>query len=171
MDWIYNNWLTLLGGGSLSGVIGWFLGGKQAKNQELKKGDIEIQKEDVDLAKDTREYFLSVVGDLKADRESLREEIRISKEDAKAEREYYRVKIDEMQKLFNTLQTKFDSISLNYALEVEKSDKWMQKYFEIEKENKQLKLDINVLENKCDGLEEKHNKLKEEFELYKDKHK
>lgn len=169
MDW--SILLTLLGGGSITGIVGWFLGGKQAKKQELKKGDIEIQKEDVDLAKDTREYFQSVVGDLKADRENLREELKHSKDDAKKEREYYRVKIDEMQKLFNTLQTKFDSISLNYALEVEKSDKWMQKYFEIEKENKQLKVDITLLENKCDDLEEKHNELKQEFETYKEKHK
>jgi hypothetical protein len=159
--------LTLLGGGSITGVIGWFLHGKHLKNQELKKGYIEIQKADVDLAKDTREHFLSIVGDLKIDRDAFRDELKISKDDAKSEREYYRVKIDAMQELFNGLQTKFDSISLNYALEVEKSDKWMQKYFEIEKENKQLKIDINLLENKCQDLEKLYAKLKTDFENHK----
>jgi len=175
MNFFSENWLAIttfvFGSGGLGTLIGWLLRDRKIQSQEIKKGDVDVKKQELDYAMETREYFLARENDFKSEKEELKAEVKIIKDDSKSERDYYRKKIDEIRSVCDGLQTKFDSISLNYALEVEKSEKWMQKYFEMEKENKQLKQDVVNLENKCESLETKHNELQQEFELYKKSHK
>jgi chromosome segregation ATPase len=165
MNWFLENWVTLVS--TLSIPIAWIFGGKQAKKVELKKGEIEVQKEQIDLAKNTREFLLLKEADFKTEREEYRKELATIKNEAKSERQYYREKINGLRKSIDNLQDKFDQISINYALEVEKSDSWMKKYFEIEKENQELKNQITKVELRCKSLEEHIKKIEKELTEHK----
>lgn len=162
MNWILENWEGLVGGGALSSVITYFIN-KKHQNQLLKKGDVELHKEQIDLAKNTREFLLLKETDFKTEREEYRKELALIKSEAKSEREYYREKVNGLRKSIDVLQNKFDQISINYAIEVEKSDSWMKKYFEIEKENKELKEQISKVESRCKSLEEHIKKIEKEL--------
>lgn len=41
VDFILQNWVVLLGGGSLTGIIGWFLGGRDKTHIELRKNNAD----------------------------------------------------------------------------------------------------------------------------------
>ena len=49
MDLIFENWLSLTG--FLSAPVMYFLGGRQAKKQELKKGEVEIDSAEIVVKK------------------------------------------------------------------------------------------------------------------------
>ena len=171
-------WLSLLGSSVVTGVVGWVFGGKQAKRQELKKGDVEIKKEELDYATKEREYFQQGIEERNSFIADLKAELLASKNEAKEERAYYREKQNQLRRMIDELQGKFDNISLNYALEVEKSEKWMQKFFDMQKENAELKTTVtnlndkyNALEKDNESLKQDHEALKKEFEDYKAKHK
>jgi chromosome segregation ATPase len=161
MIWLLENWVAIIS--TISIPIAWIFGGKQAKKLEIKKGEVEIQKEQIDLAKNTREFLLLKESDFKTEREEYRKELATIKDEVKAEREYYREKVNGLRKSIDGLQDKFDKISLNYALEVEKSDSWMKKYFEIEKENQELKNQISKVEIRCKSLEDHIKKIEKEL--------
>lgn len=160
MDWIYNNWLTLLGGGSLSGVIGWFLGGKQAKNQELKKGDVEIEVAEIDYAVKVRELYESLLAQANSDKEILKADKDAIVAEFKSEKEYFRTQVDTLRSQLAEMQVQFNSIQMAYAKEVEQSQNWEKlhreltdKYNELAKDHEQLK-----------GL---YSKLKDDFDKHK----
>jgi hypothetical protein len=153
MDWIYNNWLTLLGGGSLSGIIGWFLGGKQAKAQEIKKGDVEIDSAEIDYAVKVRELYESLLEQANKDKDALKLDKDAIIEEFKSEKEYFRGQIDDLRKQAAVMQEQFNSIQLAYAKEVEQSQNWE-------------KLHRELLE-KYNDLESKYNKLKDDFDKHK----
>lgn len=146
MDWIYNNWLTLLGGGSLSGVIGWFLGGKQAKNQELKKGDVEIEVAEIDYAVKVRELYESLLAQANSDKEILKADKDAIVAEFKSEKEYFRTQVDTLRSQLAEMQEQ----SQNWEkLHRELTDK----YNELAKDHEQLK-----------GL---YSKLKTDFDNHK----
>ena len=160
MDWIYNNWLTLLGGGSLSGVIGWFLGGKQAKNQELKKGDVEIDVAEIDYAVKVRELYESLLEQSNKDKDSLKVDRDAIIEEFKAEKEYFRSQIDDLRKQAAVMQEQFNNIQLAYAKEVEQSQNW-------EKLHRELLEKYNELAKDHDELKSLYAKLKQDFDKHK----
>lgn len=161
MNWLLDNWLTILGASSVLGApLAYIFGGRDAQKKQLKKDDVEIQKEEVDLAKDTRDYFNSFIGDMKVEKEELKEALKESKEDAKNEREYFRSQLDEVRTLVTTLQQQVNSMSIAYATELEKSQNW-------EKLHRELGERYNILEKEYSELKELYDKLKKDFEKYK----
>jgi|688.fasta_scaffold164935_5 chromosome segregation ATPase len=162
MNWFLENWQAIVGTGTVTTIINYIVNKKQ-QNQLLKKGEIEVQKDQIDLAKNTREFLLLKEADFKTEREEYRKELETIKNEAKSERQYYREKVNGLRNSIDNLQNKFDQISINYALEVEKSDSWMKKYFEIEKENQQLKEQISKVEKRCKDLEVHIKKLEKEL--------
>ena len=153
IEWINNNWFTLLGGGSISGIIGWFLGGRQQKAQDLKKGNVEIESAEVDYAFKVRELYESLLAQANADKESLKSDKEAIINEFKQEKEYFRSQIDGLRSQSSTLQEQFNSIQLAYAKEVEQSQNW-------EKLHRELLEKYNALKNLYD-------KLKEDFDKYK----
>jgi len=165
MNFFIDNWQFFIG--SFSGLILYIVRDRYLDRINRKKGDVEIKKEELDYANETREYFLLREGDLKTEKEELKEEFKLYRDEAKAEREYYREKQGELRLSINNLQDKFDKMALNYALEVEKSEKWMQKFFQMEKENKDLKDEVSTLTDKYETLERHHEELKKDHDALK----
>jgi hypothetical protein len=160
MDWIYNNWLTLLGGGSLSGIIGWFLGGKQAKNQELKKGDVEIEVAEIDYAVKVRELYESLLAQANSDKEILKADKDAIVAEFKSEKEYFRNQVDTLRSQLAEMQVQFNSIQMAYAKEVEQSQNW-------EKLHRELTDKYNELAKDHEDLKGLYAKLKDDFDKHK----
>ena len=160
MDWIYNNWLTLLGGGSLSGIVGWFLGGKQAKSQELKKGNVEIDVAEIDYAVKVRELYESLLEQANKDKDALKLDKDAIIEEFKSEKEYFRGQIDDLRKQSAVMQEQFNTIQLAYAKEVEQSQNW-------EKLHRELLEKYNDLDHKHNELQGLYAKLKQDFDKHK----
>lgn len=165
MDW--SILLTLLGGGSITGIVGWFLGGKQAKKQELKKGDVEIESAEIDYAVKVRELYESLLEQANKDKDALKLDRDAIVLEFKAEREYFRSQIDElrkndavMQERASKMQEQFNDIQLAYAKEVEQSQNW-------EKLHRELKEQFNELEREHEELKNFCEKLKTELDKYK----
>jgi len=160
MDWLSISALILA---PLSGIIGWIVRDRKIQKQEVIKGDIDIQKEQIDLAKNTRDLLLLKEQDHKLEKEEFRKELVTIREEAKSEREYYRKKTTELRSAINTIQDKFNDISILYAKEVEQSDLWKQKYYELDKKYIDLK-------KYCDGLEKKIQDLNKKVDEYEKSH-
>jgi len=158
MDWTIL--LTLLGGGSITGVVGWFLGGKQAKKQELKKGDVEIESAEIDYAVKVRELYESLLVQANNDKDALKSDRDAIVLEFKSEREYFRTQIDELRKQASVMQEQFNNIQLAYAKEVEQSQNW-------EKLHRELKEQFNELEREHEELKTFCEKLKVELDKYK----
>ena len=160
MDWIYNNWLTLLGGGSLSGVIGWFLGGKQAKAIEIKKGDVEIDVAEIDYAVKVRELYESLLAQANGDKEILKADKDAIVAEFKSEKEYFRSQVDTLRGQLAEIQVQFNSIQMAYAKEVEQSQNW-------EKLHRELTDKYNELAKDHEDLKGLYAKLKTDFDNHK----
>jgi len=160
IEWINNNWFTLLGGGSISGVIGWFLGGKQQKNQDLKKGNVEIETAEVDYAAKVRELYESLNAKLLQENEILKSDKDAIIAEFKEEKEYFRGQIDDLRKTSAEMQLQFNTIQLAYAKEVEQSQNW-------EKLHRELFDKYKSLEKDHEELKKLYGKLKEDFEKHK----
>lgn len=153
IEWFNDNWFTLLGGGSISGVIGWFLGGKQQKEQDLKKGTVEIETAEVDYASKVRELYESLNAKLLQENETLKSDKEAIIAEFKEEKEYFRSQIDELRKTSGDMQIQFNAMQLAYAKEVEQSQNWE-------------KLHRELLE-KYNALKTLYDKLKEDFDKHK----
>ena len=151
MNFLVENWLTLMG--FLSAPIMYFLGGRQEKNQQLKKGDVEIEIVEVDYAVKVRELYESLLDQANKDKESLKLDKDAIITEFKSEREYLRTQIDELKKQASNMQDQFNSIQLAYAKEVEQSQNW-------EKLHRELLAKYN-------SLEALYEKLKEDFDKHK----
>ena len=153
LEWFSNNWTVLLGGGSLSGVVGWFLGGKAAKALELKKGSVEVDSAEVDYAVKVRELYESLLEQANKDKEALKSDRDVIVAEFKAEKEYFRGQIDDLRTQSTAMQSQFNTMQIAYAKEVEQSQNWE-------------KLHRELLE-KYNNLKELYDKLKEDFDKHK----
>ena len=151
MNFLADNWLTLMG--FLSAPIMYFLGGRQEKNQQLQKGNVEIETAEVDYAVKVRELYESLLEQANKDKESLKLDKDAIITEFKSEREYLRTQIDELKKQASSMQDQFNSIQLAYAKEVEQSQNW-------EKLHRELLAKYN-------SLEALYEKLKEDFDKHK----
>ena len=165
MNFILENWIVLMG--FSSAPLMWFLGGRAAKSQELKKGEVEIDSAEIDYAVKVRELYESLLAQANTDKEALK----IDKEaiilEFKSEREYFRAQIDElrkndtlMQERAATMQEQFNNIQLAYAKEVEQSQNW-------EKLHRELLEKYNTLAKDHESLKALYGKLKEDFDKHK----
>ena len=134
------------------GFFGWLTYDRFFKKQELRKGELQIKKDEIDYAKDTRDYFLVRESDLKSEKDELKEQLKEIIKEAKREREYYREKVTEIRKICDGLQDKFNEMQLAYSREVEVSQNWeklhrelLEKYNELSKDHELLKADHEKL--------------------------
>ena len=160
-QWLAENFMILSTIGTiLSGIVGWVLGGKQAKAQELKKGDVEIEVAEIDYAAKVRELYDDLNSKLTKENEILRSDKEAIVTEFKQEKEYFRSQVDSLRIQLSEMQGQFNTIQLAYAKEVEQSQNWEKlhreltdKYTELAKDHEQLK-----------GL---YAKLKEDFDKHK----
>lgn len=129
----YSILLTLLGGGSITGLVGWFLGGKQAKKQELKKGDVEIKLTEIDYAVKVRELYESFNQKLTQENENLSKDI------------------TELRTHVNNLQKQFNDLYISYAKEVESSKYWKDKFDDLENKYRILEQDHESLKKQFEN--------------------
>jgi len=151
MNFLIDNWLGLMG--FLSAPLMWFLGGKQAKAQELKKGDVEIESAEIDYAVKVRELYESLNAKLAQENDILKSDKDAIIAEFKEEKEYFRTQVDELRKQSGDMQIQFNSMQIAYAKEVEQSQNWE-------------KLHRELLE-KYNSLKGLYDKLKEDFDKHK----
>ena len=144
----------------LTGVVGWVLGGKQAKAQELKKGAVEIDSAEVDYAAKVRELYDNLNAKLGQENESLRSDKEAIVAEFKQEKEYFRSQVDSLRTQLSEMQTQFNTIQIAYAKEVEQSQNW-------EKLHRELTDKYNELASKHEDLKSLYSKLKEDFDKHK----
>lgn len=129
-------WLSVLGSTALSGVLGWFFGGKQAKKVEIKKanGDAVSTMQAVydQFLQDYKDRMNEVMADLNFVKDHNRE-----------------------------LQTQFNKIQLDYAKEVERSQNWEKLHRELTAKYAVLERDYDELKGLYEKLKadfDKHKK-------------
>lgn len=147
MIWLAENWVAIVS--TISIPIAWIFGGKQAKK-------VEIKNSNGDFLSKVQNIYDGLVEDLKSDREQLKA--------CNIEQDQ---KINDLTNDVRSLQKQFNDLYLSYSLEVEKSASWMNKYFEKEKENQDLKHQITQVEKRCKSLEEHILKIEKELKTYK----
>ena len=116
-DFFSQNWGTLLGGGSITGFLGWLFYGRKNNNAEF---TTKVQG-----------IYDNLVEDLKKDREFLKSENAQLKAERTIDKEYFRSEIDKSDKKISTLQGQFNSMNISYTKEVEVSQNWEKLYREL----------------------------------------
>lgn len=116
-DFISSNWGTILGGGSITGFLGWIFYGRKNNNAEF---TTKVQA-----------IYDNLVEDLKKDREFLKSENAQLKAERTIDKEYFRSEIDKSDKKISTLQEQFNSMNISYTKEVEVSQNWEKLYREL----------------------------------------
>lgn len=162
MNFLLENWLAIMG--FVSAPLMWVLGGKQAKRQELKKGNVEIESAEIDYAVKVRELYESLLEQDNKDKDALKLDRDAIVLEFKAEKEYLRGQIDDLRKQASIMQEQFNNIQLAYAKEVEQSQNW-------EKLHRELKEQFNELTKEHEELKLFCEDLKSELDKYKKAHK
>ena len=158
MNFLLENWLAIMG--FVSAPLMWVLGGKQAKRQELKKGDVEIESAEIDYAVKVRELYESLLEQANKDKDALKLDRDAIVLEFKTEKEYFRGQIDDLRTQASIMQEQFNNIQLAYAKEVEQSQNW-------EKLHRELLEKYSELENKHEELQKLYSKLKLDFDNHK----
>lgn len=148
MNWIFENWQGLLGGGSLSSIISYFINRKNSKADLLEKMQASYDRWVEDGDKKSAE---------------LKEDIVFLKNE-----------VQDLRVREKSLQNQFNEIYLSYTKEVEKTQYWIQKYDELSKKYEELSnlyknLEEKYREENKDYVELKklYDKLKIDFDKYK----
>jgi membrane-bound lytic murein transglycosylase len=118
-NFFIQNWGVLLGGGSVTGFLGWIFYGRKNNNAEF---TTKVQG-----------IYDSLVEDLKKDRESLKEDNLRIKTEHREDVVYFRTELDNVRLLNTTLQEQFNHINIAYTKEVEVSQNWEKLYHELSK--------------------------------------
>jgi DNA repair exonuclease SbcCD ATPase subunit len=162
MKFLIENWLALVSlvSSPIGVAIGWVLGGRAAKAQELKKGNVEIEITEVDYAAKVRELYDNLNAKLAQENESLKSDKEAIIAEFKEEKEYFRTQVDELRKQSGEMQIQFNSMQLAYAKEVEQSQNW-------EKLHRELTDKYNVLAKDHEQLKGLYAKLKDDFDKHK----
>ena len=160
IQFLLDNALTILTSSTLFGIVGWFFGGKQQKQRDLKKTDVEIESAEVDYAVKVKELYESLLQQanddktvLKVDKDNIIIEFR-------NEKDYFRSQIDELRKQAAEMQNQFNTIQLAYTREVEVSQNWEKLHRELMAKHDALAKDHEELKAFCE-------KLKLELDKYK----
>ena len=163
MNWLLDNWLTILGASSALGApFAYVFGGRQAQKKQLKKDDVDIKSAEVDYASKISDLYEDMMNDIKTDRDSIQTEKENLVVAIKEEREYFRTQLDEVRTLVTTLQSQINSMSVEYAKEIERSQNW-------EKLHRELGDRYNLLQKEHEELKTLYDKLKKDFEAHKKK--
>ena len=160
MNWILENWQGLLGGGSLTAIINYFLFGRKTKEKEFKKADVEIDSAEIDYAVKVKDLYENLLERANKEKDDLKTSYDLMVVDFKNEKEYFRNLIDGLRKQSSEMQNQFNNIQLAYAKEVEQSQNW-------EKLHRELTQKYNDLEKAHEELKQFCNKLKQELDKYK----
>ena len=158
MNFILENWLALTG--FLSAPLMWVLGGKQAKRQELKKGEVEIDSAEIDYAVKVRELYESLLEQANKDKESLKLDRDSIITEFKLEKEYFRSQLDDLRKQATTMQDQFNTMQLAYAKEVEQSQNWEKLHSELKQQFLKLSEEHEELKAFCEKLKAELDKHK-----------
>lgn len=158
MNFILENWLALTG--FLSAPLMWVLGGKQAKRQELKKGEVEIDSAEIDYAVKVRELYESLLEQANKDKESLKIDRDSIITEFKLEKEYFRSQLDDLRKQATTMQDQFNTMQLAYAKEVEQSQNWEKLHSELKQQFLKLSEEHEELKTFCEKLKAELDKHK-----------
>ncbi len=142
-DFLAQHWITLLGGGSITGFFGWIFYGRKNNN--------------IEYAIKAQQVFEQLQDELKQDRDYYKEEYIKAREEHKLEVTYFRDKIDEVTKRADALQEQFNTISLSYSKEVEVSQNWERLYHELSKKYDDLSNKYDVVLKKLKTLEKNQN--------------
>lgn len=116
-DFIMQNWMGLLGGGSFTGLLGWIFYGK--KNN------------DIDYLSKQQAVFDKLQQEIMKDRDYYKSELVTERKERKEEVLYFRNKLDEVNGRADTLQGQFNNMSISYTKEVEVSQNWEKLYREL----------------------------------------
>lgn len=137
MNWLSENWQGILGGGSITTIVNYFVNRKTNKADFVEKIQSIYDKwvEDNQVRN----------AELKEDRDLLKSELQNIKDD------------------FRELQKQFNSIQLAYAKEVEQSQNWEKLHRELTDKYNELSKDHEALKTFCEKLKlelDKYKKLK-----------
>jgi len=130
MNWILENWQGILGGGSLTTIITYFV------NRNSNKADL--------IAK-IQGIYDGLVSDLKTDREELKS-CHIEQDS----------KIKQLSSDVRDLQKQFNDLYISYAKEVEASAFWKEKFSDLEKKYTQLEADHETLKKEFETYKKNH---------------
>jgi len=139
-SWFFENWMVLVG--AITTPIAWIFGGKQAKAQELKKGEAEIKRGNADAVATMQGVYDQFLEDYK---------VRMSE---------VMIELTDVKDHYKGLQKQFNDIQLAYAKEVERSQNW-------EKLHRELTDKYKVLEKDYDELKSLYEKLKQDFDRHR----
>ena len=163
MNWLLDNWLTVLGASSVLGApIAYIFGGRDAQKKQLKKDDVEIKVSEIDYASKISDLYEGMMTDIKTDRDNIKIEKEDLSSNLKEEREYFRTQLDEVRKSVATTQEQLNNLQIAYSREIEKSQNW-------EKLHRELGDRYNILEKEYFELKDLYDKLKKDFEAHKKK--
>ena len=138
MEFISEHWITLLGGGSITGLTGWFLGGRDKQKIDLKSGTIDNEIKEIDYAEKVRDLYESIL--LKKDAEN-----KYILEQAKEDRAYFREEMQSLRKKLEEQDRQITDLSLINAITKEAADSWEKKFNELQKEHDALKKAFDAL--------------------------
>jgi endo-beta-N-acetylglucosaminidase D len=152
MEFVSEHWLTLLGGGSITGLFGWIVYGRKNQKEELKSSVIDNEIKEIDYAEKVRDLYESILLKKEAEISYLSEQIKNALADAKEDREYFRSEINPLREELQSLRKKSDEqerqivdLSLINAITKEAADSWEAKFKTLEKEHDKLKKDFDTL--------------------------
>lgn len=133
MDFLYNNWIAIIG--LISAPLAYFFGGKQKQNVELKKSNS-------DAVSSMQAVYDQFLADYKTRMDEVMSELKESK-----------LNYIELQKQFN-------AIHLSYSKEVEVSQNWEKLHRELDKKYKELVKSHEILKKDHELLREEFSNYK-----------